>query len=1459
MAGVDNRIVTMKFDNAQFEQGARTSMSTLEKLKQGMNFGTVGSAATSALGGISNFFAKFGIKNPFSTAQKGAADLGKEAAGVTTGGLSALEGGVTAVSGRFIAMSTIAITALSNITNRAINAGTEIAKALTVDPIKMGLEEYELNMNSIQTILANTQVSGADLGDVNSALDELNEYSDKTIYNFAEMAKNIGTFTAAGVDLDTSVASIKGIANLAALSGSNSQQAATAMYQLSQEISAGRVSLMGWNSVVNAGMGGTTFQRALAQTAVAQGDIAESAVKLEGKMKNVVVNGQSFRDSIMAKPGEQSWLSSDVLLKTLKQFTGDMSDAELKAQGFNAQQIKDIKEMAKTAQDAATKVKTLKQVYDVAKETAQSGWSQSFRLIFGDFEEAKKLFTDFSNYVNGFLSRSADARNKLLGDWKKLGGRDALIDAFKFLGKAVERIMGPIRRAMADIFPPMHAQRLRDLSFEFRYLMKQLIPSKATMKDIRDIAGGLFAVLSIGKQILFGVFDGFKAIFDGMGAGQGTFLDFLAGIGRMIKEFDTFLKESGVITTFFTSLGGVISVPLQLLTNFLGVLGSIFSGFDAGGAGKAIGTMNDFGGAADGMATGVDRVMAVFEGLGEIISGVSEMIANALSKLGYAIAEVITPETFAASLDVINTALLGGIVVMLRKFFSGGLNVDVGGGFFSSITEAMGAATGVLQDMQTSLKADILLKIAGALGVMALSLLLLASIKSGDLTKALAAMSVGFAVLGGVMVALIKYIGPIGAMKLPLISAAMIGLASALLILSLALKVLGSMHPLDIAQGLIAIGLSLAILVTAAKAMSKDPAGMIRAAVAIGILAVALNILAVAMKVFATMSWDEMIKGLAGIAGALTAVAVAMKLMPKGILLQAAGILILSAALNALAVAMKIFATLSWIEMARGAVALGGALTIIALAMRLMPKSLVFTAAGLVLVAVALNGIASALLLMGGSSWEAIGKGLVTLGGALLILALGLNAMGPMALIGAAALTVATAALMLLTPVLITLGSLEWITIIKSLTALAGIFAVLGLAGLILAPVVPVILALSVALVGIGAGLALAGVGALAFATAFGVIVATGMAGVQILAGMLGTIIKAIPGFFAALGQGLGRMAGAIAKNGPQFTRAMNTILDSMLKSITKNVPRMGRAFLLMLETGLKVVLTATPKIVAAGFKLIIDFLSAIEKNIGRIVDIAARIIVNFVNGLARNVSKIIQSGVNLIIKFIEGVTRALNQNSEKLGEAGGDLAVAIVRGMATGISAAAGQIKDAAVNAAKDALQAAKDWLLSKSPSKRARDELGKPVSQGMAIGIKDEAGKVANEAVNMGRGAVDALKNSMSGMSDALELEADMRPVIAPVLDLTALSQEANKMSSILATAPIMAGVSYQTAADISAMTQASAEVDDDSNLPGGGGRGDQYVTLEQHLHSPKPIDSVEAYRGGKSLISLAKETLS
>ena len=296
-------------------------------------------------------------------------------------------------------MEVAGVASLGGIAAKAVSVGGELVKALTIDAAKAGFEEYELQLNSVQTILANTASKGEDINTVNAALDELNVYADQTIYNFGEMTRNIGTFTAAGVGLKESVSAIKGISNLAAASGSSAAQASTAMYQLSQAIASGTVRLMDWNSVQNAGMGGEQMQEALKRTARVHGQAVDEAIAKQG----------SFRESL-----QEGWLTAEVMLETLTLMTGDLSREQIIEMGYTEEQTDEIMKFAETANDAATKIKTFSQLIDTLKEELGSGWAQTWRIIFGDFEQAKELWSGIGNYLTGVLSNASKARNELL-------------------------------------------------------------------------------------------------------------------------------------------------------------------------------------------------------------------------------------------------------------------------------------------------------------------------------------------------------------------------------------------------------------------------------------------------------------------------------------------------------------------------------------------------------------------------------------------------------------------------------------------------------------------------------------------------------------------------------------------------------------------------------------------------------------------------------------------------------------------------------------------------------------------------------------------------------------------------------------------------------------------------------------------------------------------------------------
>ena len=455
---IDQKVVEMKFDNKAFEKGVEVSLRTIAKLKQTIQ--------------------TLGETEGFQKIAQAIDDLD----------FNPMVLGVQGVQKEFDLLGSIGAEVIRTLTNKVTLFATDTAAAFTIEPITSGLEEYTTQIDSVQTILANTQKENTTVDDVNAALQQLNTYADQTIYNFTEMTRNIGTFTAAGVKLQDSVDAIQGIANLAAVSGSTSQQASTAMYQLSQALAAGKVSLQDWNSVVNAGMGGQVFQEALAETSRALGTGYDEAVKKYG----------TFRESLT----QGGWLTAEVLTQTLKNFTGTVSKEELIATGYSEKQADSIIKMGQTATDAATKVKTFEQLMDTLKEEAQSGWTLTWQYIFGDYEEAKELFSGVAARLTTFVSAMSAGRNETLKFWHDNEGRAAVIngiaDAFDGLCE-MGRIWGVI---VQNLIPPVTGEMLLDISFKFRKLAKSFKEAAMEMGSGNEATSAWFSIMKAITRVI---------------------------------------------------------------------------------------------------------------------------------------------------------------------------------------------------------------------------------------------------------------------------------------------------------------------------------------------------------------------------------------------------------------------------------------------------------------------------------------------------------------------------------------------------------------------------------------------------------------------------------------------------------------------------------------------------------------------------------------------------------------------------------------------------------------------------------------------------------------------------------------------------------------------------------------------------------------------------------------------
>ncbi len=1199
---IDERVVEMRFDNRQFEKNAKTSIDTIGKLS-----GSIEGLNKSARG--------------FSEVDKAAKRVD----------FSVLSNGAEAVRAKFSALEVMGVTALANITNSAVNAGKRVAAAFTIEPMKTGFQEYETQINAVQTIMANTQHEGTTLKQVNSALDELNHYADKTIYNFTEMTRNIGTFTAAGVKLDTSVQSIKGIANLAAVSGSTSTQASTAMYQLSQALAAGKVTLMDWNSVVNAGMGGKVFQDALTRTSELLGTGAKAAIDTYG----------SFRESLSR--GE--WLTTEVLTETLKQFAGAYSEAELIEQGFTKEQAAEISRMAATAENAATKVKTFTQLIDTLKEAAQSGWTESWETITGDFEEAKALWTEVSDTLGAIIGESADARNSILKGWKTFGGRAMLIEALRNAFNGLLSVIKPIKEAFHEIFPPITVKNLMDISLGLKELSKRLILSEESAEKVRSVFKGLFAAFDIALSVVKALISGLVKIaklFPGL---PGHILNAAEAVGKFVSGIRDMIKETDIF-------GRSVSAIVDAVKKAAGAVGRLISSakakFDA---------------------VGFTTFLDILKGVYGFAVKVGKIITTVGAGIGKALLSAFQNGGVRGVIDVLNGGLFTAILVNVKKF------TDGFAGAFGGIADILDGVSGILDGVkgsleawQKSINAGILLKIAKAIAILAVSLVLMASINDERLTSALVGIKGMFTVLMSSLSRFNKMsynaTGTVKAVH------TMIGISTAVLILAGALKALAALNWDQLSVGLAGIAGLTAIILASALLMSKTGGRAMKGAAgivifssaikllasvcadmakmsweelakglagvgvliagvdiflntakfgkrafsaALGTIAVAgaIKILASAAEDFAKMSWTEIGKGLAGIGGLLTEITLFTRLTGDAKRVFSTG-----TALIAMGAAMKIFASatqelsaLSWEELARGLSGMAGALAAVVISVKLMPKNAVKTGAGLVVIGAALNIIAEAFGKMGGMSWGGTAKGLTALGGSLIVLAAGLRLMkGTVS--SAGALTVAAVALSLLVPELKLLGGMSMGQIFTGLAALAGAFTVLGAAARLLKPVAGTMIRVAGAVALFGVGCALAGAGILAASVAL----TSFSASLVIAAASIGDVITAL--------------CDSVSNSAEAIAGAFTALVSSFAGTAKELVPLVADVLMTVLT----------------------ESLMSLDKYLPKIVDLLADILVKLFDMLSVRVPEIAESAVNMLGELMNSLDKALGEGGwEKL------------------------------------------------------------------------------------------------------------------------------------------------------------------------------------------------------------------
>ena len=515
---------------------------------------------------------------------------------------------------------------LSNLAGRAIQTGLKIGDALTFQGARDGFREYELNMDSIQTILANAP--GETTKSVNAALDELNKYADDTVYKFSDMTYAIGRFTAAGNDMQTSIKAIKGLSNYAASVGASPEVMKNAYTQISQALSAGKFQAIDWMSVQNANLDSTVLKKKLIDTAIRRGDLDES--HRDEVLKN-------FRGSLGDKK-TSGWLKSDNFLSAMQEFAEDP-----------------------TMLEAATKVRTFSKLIDTLQESVGSTWTSTWRIILGDFDQATELFTNISNAVGGFISKMNEGRNVLLDGWlNKLGGRKDMLDGFANVLKYIGQIAGVVSKVFREFFPKKTAEDLKGFSTSFLKWSEGLHLSLRSITRLQDALRGFFRVVKtvqngvkfIAKAFLDMIpFKGIGNVLLAVGGAIGKFITAIAtGFNKIHGQASKAENSVSIFKRIGTLLNNILTWLAGKLTEFVYKYGWFF---------ERLGEMAAKG--WDKMVEWNHKVLDTIKGFWEFLKPyfgkVGEFLKPLMDSLGQMLNTNLTAENFDSLLNTIGKAI----------------------------------------------------------------------------------------------------------------------------------------------------------------------------------------------------------------------------------------------------------------------------------------------------------------------------------------------------------------------------------------------------------------------------------------------------------------------------------------------------------------------------------------------------------------------------------------------------------------------------------------------------------------------------------------------------------------------------------------------------------------------------------------------------------------------------------
>lgn len=1164
MSGVDDRIVSMEFDNESFERKLASTLNSLDKLSESLQF--VG-------------------------AEKGFDNIASAADGFNP---SHMADAIDNISSKFSALGAIGFSVIQSLTTQALQFAQSIGGDI-LGPVITGGKTRASNIDQAKFMFAGLGI------DVQQGMDSALAAVRGTAFGLDEAAKAAAQFGASGIMVgDQMTGALRGVAGAAAMTGSSFSEMADIF---AGSAGSGKVTNMDLMQFATRGL----------NAAAAVGKVmGKTEIEIHAMATAGTLDFKTFADAMDQAFGSHATEANQTYTGSLANLHAAMS--RMGASFFSTEQIqqRDL-------------FNALGPVID--KLTA------AFQPLIGVFLDIRRVGID---KAVGFLA-TLDFTNV----------NTAMLhfgNVLKFVFGAVGQFTDIIKSSFRIIFPPSTTSTLIHVSILLEDFARNLSLGGATAGKIGDIFVAFFGTIKTGWTIIKEIVLLFAELFgslSGVGSGALDFSDKLAG---MIIHLNYFLVEGGGIHNFFLKLRDAIKSPIDYIVALKNAVIDFFNNAPSsdavtGGVSAAEEGLNRFTSRLQQLKDTWDTVSEKLRGVFNVLGQIWDYISTWFKELGSKIANAFKPGDFNAAVDVINLGLLGGIALMFQKFLAGGFT-KFGTGFIAKVTQMFNGVTLTLKAMQTELKAEALEKIAIALAVLTASIVVLSLIDSAALTKALFAIAVGFKELMAVLLILDSQVDSVGAAgKVAVLSGALIAIASAMVILSVAIKILSTLDTGALAKGLIGITVGLGLLASSTNIIAGDSAGMITAGIAMGIIASALIVLSLAVKEFSKLGWAEMLKGMVGIAAGLIILSGALDSMPPSGAISAIGLIELSIGLIILAEAVKQFSQLGWAEMAKGLVGITASLLIITAAMDSMPLTTPITAAGLVILGGALMILAEAVKMMGTNDLGTLAKGIGAITILLLILSAAMESMLA-ALPGAVALVVVAGALLVLADVLKKFGELTITEIVQGLLAIAGVLVILGLGAAIMEPLIPALFLLGVALGTVGAAFALFGVGAFLVAKAFEEMASAGVDGAKAIVDAIKILVTSVPEVVNAIAQSVLETAQQFLEAAPLLIRLVEAILEQLLDTVIKLTPKIGKAFGAIVSAALVFMQEQFPDLVNIGFLFLMSFLKGVNDNINELTTTVSDIVIGFLDALDKKIPEIATAVFNFVLSVAEEVAR---------------------------------------------------------------------------------------------------------------------------------------------------------------------------------------------------------------------------